>query len=109
MKLRLPASYQDLTLRHLMTLETETDPVKRVQSVTGHSFAELRKMPHKLIVEANGHLDKLQGQEVAQHKQIIELNGVEYGFIPDWEEFSAGSGLTWKRSPQNFGRHRTRP
>ena len=60
MKLRLPASFQDLTLRHLMTLETETDPVKRVQAVTGHSFAELRKMPHKLIVEANAHLDTLQ-------------------------------------------------
>ena len=80
MKLRLPASFQDLTLRHLMTLETETDPVKRVQAVTGHSFAELRKMPHKLIVEANAHLDTLQANEVAQHKEIIELNGVEYGF-----------------------------
>ena len=102
MKLRLPASYQDLTLRHLMTLETETDPVKRVQSVTGHSFAELRKMPHKLIVEANGHLDKLQGQEVAQHKQIIELNGVEYGFIPDWEEFSAGEWIDMETFTAEF-------
>ena len=102
MKLRLPASYQDLTLRHLMTLETETDPVKRVHAVTGHSFAELRKMPQKLIVEASAHLDKLQAQEVAQHKEIIELNGVEYGFIPDWEEFSAGEWIDMETYTADF-------
>ena len=102
MKLRLLATFQDLTLRHLMTLETETDPVKRVQAVTGHSFAELRKMPHKLIVEANAHLDTLQANEVAQHKEIIELNGVEYGFVPDWDEFSAGEWIDMETYTANF-------
>jgi hypothetical protein len=102
MKLRLPATFQDLTLRHLMTLETETDPVKRVQAVTGHSFAELRKMPHKLIVEANAHLDTLQANEVAQHKEIIELNGVEYGFVPDWDEFSAGEWIDMETYTADF-------
>lgn len=102
MKLRLPASFQDLTLRHLMTLETETDPVKRVHAVTGHSFAELRKMPHKLIVEANAHLDTLQASEVAQHKEIIELNGVEYGFVPDWDEFSAGEWIDMETFTADF-------
>ena len=102
MKLRLPASFQDLTLRHLMTLETETDPVKRVQAVTGHSFAELRKMPNKLIVEANAHLDTLQAEEVAQHKEIIELGGVEYGFVPDWDEFSAGEWIDMETYTADF-------
>ena len=102
MKLRLPATFQDLTLRHLMTWETETDPVKRVHAVTGHSFAELRKMPHKLIVEANAHLDTLQANEVAQHKEIIELNGVEYGFVPDWDEFSAGEWIDMETYTADF-------
>lgn len=85
-----------------MTLETETDPVKRVQAVTGHSFAELRKMPHKLIVEANAHLDTLQANEVAQHKEIIELNGIEYGFVPDWDEFSAGEWIDMETYTADF-------
>ena len=102
MKLRLPATFQDLTLRHLMTLETETDPVKRVHAVTGHSFADLRKMPHKLIVEANAHLDTLQANEVAQHKEIIELGGVEYGFVPDWDEFSAGEWIDMETYTADF-------
>lgn len=102
MKLRLPASFQDLTLRHLMTLETETDPVKRVQAVTGHSFAELRKMPNKLIVEANAHLDTLQAEEVAQHKKVIILQNKEYGFIPDWDEFSAGEWIDMETYTADF-------
>ena len=102
MTLRLPASYQDLTLRHLMTLETETDPVKRVQAVTGHSFAELRKMPHKLIVEANAHLDDLQAKEIAQHKEIIILQDKEYGFIPNWDEFSAGEWIDMETYTADF-------
>ena len=102
MKLRLPASYQDLTLRHLMTLETTDDPVKRVQAVTGLSFAEIRKMPQVLIVEANAHIDMLQRQEVAKHQPIIELNGVEYGFIPDWEAFSAGEWIDMETYTTDF-------
>ena len=70
MKLRLPASYQDLTLKHLMTLETTDDPVKRVQAVTGLSFAEIRKMPQILIVEANAHLDMLQKQEAVSYTHL---------------------------------------
>ncbi|QDP52728.1 MAG: hypothetical protein Unbinned5858contig1004_13 [Prokaryotic dsDNA virus sp.] len=102
MKLRLPASYQDLTLKHLMTLETTDDPVKRVQAVTGLSFAEIRKMPQVLIVEANAHIDMLQRQEVAKHQPIIELNGVEYGFIPDWEAFSAGEWIDMETYTKDF-------
>lgn len=102
MKLRLPASYKDLTLRHLMTLETTEDPIKRVQAVTGLSFAELRKLPQPLIVEANAHLDTLQRQEVARHKKIFELGGKTYGFIPNWDEFSAGEWIDMETYTKDF-------
>jgi hypothetical protein len=85
-----------------MTLETTDDPVKRVQAVTGLSFAEIRKMPQVLIVEANAHIDMLQRQEVAKHQPIIELNGVEYGFIPDWEAFSAGEWIDMETYTKDF-------
>jgi len=85
-----------------MTLETTDDPVKRVQAVTGLSFAEIRKMPQVLIVEANAHIDMLQRQEVAKHQPIIELNGVEYGFIPDWEAFSAGEWIDMETYTTDF-------
>ncbi len=102
MKLHLPANYEDLTLGHLMVLETTDDPVKRVQAVTGLSFAELRRMPQALIMEANAHLDTLQKQEVAKHLPTFELNGTTYGFIPDWENFSAGEWIDMETYTKDF-------
>ena len=73
MELRLPANYSDLTLRHLQVLETTEDPIKRVQAVTGHSFAELRKMPQALVAEASAHIDSLLAREVSKHETILLL------------------------------------
>jgi len=102
MELRLPANYSDLTLRHLQVLETTEDPIKRVQAVTGHSFAELRKMPQALVAEASAHIDSLLAREVSKHETILTLDGVEYGFIPDWEKFSAGEWIDMETYTKDF-------
>ena len=109
MELRLPAHYADLTLGHLMALESETDPVKRVSAVTGVPTTKLREMPHKLVTEADGHLAHILTKEHAQHKEIIELRGIKYGFIPNWEELRRASGSTWKSAPPTFGSTLTKP
>lgn len=102
MELRLPANYSDLTLRHLQVLETTEDPIKRVQVVTGKPFAELRKMPQALIVEAAAHIDSLLAREVSKHEPILTLDGKEYGFIPDWEKFSAGEWIDMETYTKDF-------
>jgi len=102
MELRLPANYSDLTLRHLQVLETTNDPIKRVQVVTGVSFADLRKLPQALIVEASAHIDSLLAREVSKHEPILELHGIEYGFIPDWENFSAGEWIDMETYTKDF-------
>lgn len=102
MKLRLPANYSDLTLRHLQVLETTDDPIRRVQVVTGKSFAELRDVPQALIVEAAAHIDSLLAREVCKHETILTLNGKEYGFIPDWEKFSAGEWIDMETYTKDF-------
>ena len=102
MELRLPANYSDLTLRHLQVLETTDDPIKRVQVVTGKPFAELRKMPQALLVEAAAHIDSLLAREVSKHEPILTLDGKEYGFIPDWEKFSAGEWIDMETYTKDF-------
>jgi hypothetical protein len=102
MELRLPANYSDLTLRHLQVLETTDDPIKRVQVVTGKPFAELRKMPQALLVEAAAHIDSLLAREVSKHEPILTLGGKEYGFIPDWEKFSAGEWIDMETYTKDF-------
>ena len=105
MELRLPAHYADLTLRHLMALESETDPVKRVSAVTGVPTTKLREMPHKLVTEADAHLSYLLTKEHAQHKEVIELNGIKYGFIPNWEEFTTGEWIDMEECTTDFWKH----
>jgi hypothetical protein len=59
-------------------------------------------MPQALIMEANAHLDTLQKQEVAKHLTTFELNGTTYGFIPDWENFSAGEWIDMETYTADF-------
>ena len=108
MKLRLPAKYSDLTLKHLQVLETSTDPVARVQAVTGLTFAELRKMPHQLITEADNHIDHLLSREVSHFQKTLTLDGVEYGFIPDWATFSAGEWIDMEAATRDFWKTATK-
>lgn len=102
MKLRLPAKYLDLKLKHLQVLETTDDPIKRVASVTEMPVDILRKMPHAVIIKADQHIHHLQRQEQATHIKTMKLDGVEYGFIPDWEEFSTGEWIDMEGYTKDF-------
>lgn len=93
MEIKLPPSFSDLTLKQLTTLETETDILKRISACSGLTADELRVAPMNLLNEADKHLKTIQGQEVRRHLEVIKLDGVEYGFIPDWDEFTAGEWI----------------
>ena len=92
-KLSLPATFADLTLRHLQVLETSDDPLTCVGAVTGTDWDELRDMPRVLIQEAYNHLQTLRKAETQRHLETFELNGTRYGFIPNWDEFTAGEWI----------------
>lgn len=92
-KLSLPATFADLTLRHLQVLETSDDPMTCVGAVTGTDWEELRDMPRALIQEAYNHLQTLRKAETQRHLETFELNGTRYGFIPNWDEFTAGEWI----------------
>ena len=102
MELRLPAQFSDLKLRHLQALETETDPIRRLDAVTGLGVSTLRAMPPPLILEADAHLDSLLRNDVANFKRTFELKGTRYGFIPNWEEFTAGEWIDMEVYTQDF-------
>lgn len=108
MKLRLPANYSDLTLKHLQVLETSKSPIERVKVVSGLTFAELRKMPQQLIAEADNHIDHLLSREVSHFQKTLTLDGVEYGFIPDWETFSAGEWIDMETYTRDFWKTATK-
>jgi hypothetical protein len=102
MELRLPAKFSDLKLRHLQALETETDPIRRIDAVTGLGVSKLREMPQPLIMKADEHLTELLKKEVTNFKETFDLKGTTYGFIPNWEEFTAGEWIDMEVYTQDF-------
>lgn len=92
-KLSLPATFADLTLRHLQVLETSDDPMTCVGAVTDTDWEELRDMPRALIQEAYNHLQTLRKAETQRHLETFDLNGTRYGFVPNWDEFTAGEWI----------------
>ena len=93
MELRLPATFSDLKLRHLQALQTETDPIRRLDAVTGLGVSKLRDMPQPLILKGDAYLTNLLANEAPDFQRIVELKGTRYGFIPNWEEFPAGEWI----------------
>ena len=93
MTFKVPLKYADLTLGQLMILQTEEDRFKRVASCADITIEELRTAPMSDVIKADEHLKRIADEETGRHLKVIELNGQQYGFIPNWQEFSLGEWI----------------
>lgn len=100
--LRLPSKYADLTLRQIAILETNNDALTRVLACTDTTPEDVRKAPLHVLNDANEYLELLQQAETKRHLKIIELDGVEYGFIPDWDAFTTGEWIDLENYAGDF-------
>lgn len=102
MKLRLPARFEDMTLGTLQALETSSDMLACLEAATGQPEEQLRQLPHVLLEAGYNHLLEVKAREVANHTARFALDGVEYGFIPNWEEFTAGEYIDAEQYSADF-------
>jgi hypothetical protein len=93
MTFKVPLKYADLTLGQLMTLQTEENRFKRVAACADITIEELRNVPMSEVTQADEHLKRIAEEETGRHLRVIELNGQQYGFIPNWKEFSLGEWI----------------
>tara|TARA_R110000744_G_scaffold74936_5_gene149441 strand:+ start:369 stop:1043 length:675 start_codon:yes stop_codon:yes gene_type:complete len=93
MTFKVPLKYADLTLGQLMTLQTEENRFKRVAACADITIEELRNVPMSEVTQADEHLKRIAEEESGRHLKVIELNGQQYGFIPNWKEFSLGEWI----------------
>ena len=56
----------------------------------------------KEIAKADEHLLEIKEQEIGVHFKVITLDGKEYGFIPDWNEFSLGEWIDIEEYCKDF-------
>ena len=102
MELRLPHRWSDLTLGELQVMMTSENQLERISICTGQSVGKLRTMPQKLIEAATAHLDKLLNQETARFEKVVEMGGKRFGFVPDWDAFTAGEWIDLENYLEDF-------
>ena len=102
MELKLPHRWSDLSLGELQVMMTADNPLEKISICSGYSVEKLRAMPQKLIEAASAHLDNLLTQETARHEKVVEMNGKRFGFIPNWDEFTAGEWIDMENHLEDF-------
>ena len=93
MELRLPHKWSDLSLGELQVFMTSDNELEKIAVCTGKSVEQLRKYPQKLIEAATEHLNNLMNQETARFEKVLQIDGKRFGFIPDWDSFTAGEWI----------------
>ena len=81
---------------------TSENQLERISICTGQSVDKLRTMPQKLIEAATAHLDKLLTQESARFEKVVEMGGKRFGFVPDWDAFTAGEWIDLENYLEDF-------
>jgi len=102
MELRLPHRWSDLTLGELQVMMTSENQLERISICTGQSVEKLRTMPQKLIEAAGAHIDQLLTQETARFEKVVEIGGKRFGFVPDWDAFTAGEWIDLENYLEDF-------
>lgn len=102
MELRLPHRWSDLTLGELQVMMTSENQLERISACTGKSVDKLRNMPQKLIEAAGAHIDQLLTQETARFEKVVQMDGKRFGFIPDWDAFTAGEWIDLENYLEDF-------
>jgi len=81
---------------------TADNPLEKISICSGYSVEKLRAMPQKLIEAASAHLDNLLTQETARHEKVVEIDGKRFGFIPNWDDFTAGEWIDMENHLEDF-------
>ena len=81
---------------------TSENQLERISICTGQSVDNLRTMPQKLIEAAGAHIDELITQETARFEKVVEMDGKRFGFIPDWDAFTAGEWIDLENYLEDF-------
>jgi len=102
MELRLPHRWSDLTLGELQVMMTSENQLERISACTGKSVDKLLTMPQKLIEAAGAHIDQLLTQETARFEKVVEMDGKRFGFVPDWDAFTAGEWIDLENYLEDF-------
>ena len=91
MKIEIPLTFDDITIDQIQAHgEQELGPIDLVEAYSTTTRNELLQFPKTAIDKAAAHLSKILDSPTQKHFKQFKLDGVEYGFIPDWGALTGG-------------------
>tara|TARA_R110002153_G_scaffold3274_1_gene16085 strand:- start:7621 stop:8262 length:642 start_codon:yes stop_codon:yes gene_type:complete len=95
---KLPTSWDEVSLgqysKLMLSIEKEESTeielmIKSLEALVGIDGGILSKVPIKQLREAYNQLGELISTTPNNElSRVIEIDGIEYGFIPDWDDFT---------------------
>jgi hypothetical protein len=95
-----PKNWSDLTLGQLQVALSDASDIVKTAALLKISEAKARELTP---VEIEAVLSAFNGlTETAIHRNTFRMNGVEYGFVNDWGEFSIGEWIDCEKYQSEF-------
>jgi len=95
-----PKNWSDLTLGQLQVALSDASDIVKAAALLNISEAKARELTP---VEIEAVLSAFNGlTETAIHRNTFRMNGVEYGFVNDWGEFSIGEWIDCEKYQSDF-------
>lgn len=90
-KIKLPGTYKDITIGQISAYGgKELNDVHLLRIFANLTLDEANKLPMVLVKDAVKHIKSVLAAPTQVHHPIIKVEGKDYGFIPNWEQFTAG-------------------
>lgn len=91
MRLELPLTFDDITIGMIQRHgDRDLSDIEKVQIFAGVTHEEIKELPYEMIKKGAEHIDKILALPSQKHYKTLDIDGVKYGFIPDWTEFTTG-------------------
>jgi len=91
MRIELPYSYDEITIRQIQKHgERQISDFEKVLIYSNQDADYLKKCPQLLIEKSAKRIDEILESVSQKHFKIIEAGGKRLGFIPNWDNLSAG-------------------
>ena len=101
LNLKLPLKFSDVSLAEYLVGQKTDNPVEILSVWSGKSEEEIRKMP-SLATRAMEHIAGVLEEEKSVFETMVNVSGKQYGFIPNWEDFTTGEYIDMDYATQDI-------
>lgn len=101
MKLKVPLTYEDVSVRMIQSARLAQDDTSYVAAFLDGRHSDIKEIPKVAVQKAYAHLRSICDDPQSTFVSKFEYDGKAYGFVPNWEQFTAGEYIDMERYAQD--------